>query len=196
MTRKKPQQGTKSKKEELFPQHPPPIPSSKTQTLFLRSLKGGVRLIAFFAASLGFLTAYLSLIPKVTVVQSDPLNWADPFTTQFVISNDGPLGINRFEAKCGITYVKYKNGAVVKGGGSIVSADMFKPRLEVGEKGTVSCPLTQLFGGDIAGADISIRVTFRPDFTWAYPSRSYRFVTMTDSSGRLHWYPEPLPVTR
>ena len=71
---------------------------------------------------------------------------------------------------------------------------MFKTKMDVGGRGTLSCPLTSIVGIDapVQAADIYMVLRFRPDFTWWHVVRVFRFVTLMDNKGKLHWFPEPV----
>jgi hypothetical protein len=138
-------------------------------------------------------------VSKVTVNQTESLNPANPFSAQSIVSNDGPIGINDVSAVCTVTSAKYKERPNWRIENNVLTGDkgsqFFKQRLEVGERGTLTCPFNQMFDPElpVIETDISITVNFRPDYTWWHPDRAQRFVTKSDSNGVLHWFPEPIP---
>jgi hypothetical protein len=151
--------------------------------------------ISLVATPLGIVTGYLSLVPKVTIVESESLVPLEPFTAQFIISNEGPLGINSVGTVCNVSVVRYKDlPSWDISNNKIATPEMFKARMEVGERGTMECPFYKVINTNapIIYAEVSMSVDFRPDFTWSHGQRTYRFVTKPDSSGRLHWFPQPL----
>jgi len=163
----------------------------RTISRSLKILAGAVTLIA---TSLGIVTAYLSLIPRISVSQTQPLDPADPFSAQFIVSNDGPLGINDVAFDCAILNVNTLHN-------NRISTSYIRPKalkdlgMEVGEKATVPCVFRSAFGLSpsdlITSGDISIVVRFRPDFVFWEKHRSFRFRTIKAADGTLYWFPQP-----
>ena len=155
--------------------------------------KGIVLLLTWLGFSLGVVTGYLALVPKVTVVETDPLNPEDIFTSQFIISNDGPLGINSIDISCNIGNVAFERDIHI-GQTRLSSTEAYKTKMFVGERGAMPCPLTSVINLDasVRSADIYMVLKFRPDYTWWHIVRIFRFITIMDSKGKLHWLPEPI----
>jgi hypothetical protein len=173
------------------PEHQAEFRLSKTKSPGRKTLKVVGVLSTVVVTSLGVVTGYLALVPKVTIVQGDLLNPQDAFTEKFVISNDGPLGINSVNVECFVVNMQYEDSV------SINSSPVVRPaavdRMDVGERLTVPpCPFQPIAGVKLKEADISIWVGFRPDFTWWHLHRGFRFFTTNDSNGVPHWFPAPL----
>ncbi len=150
--------------------------------------------VTLLATSLGFMTGYLSLVPRISVWQTQPLNPADPFSTPFIVSNDGPLGINLVKFSCLLLNVETANRnrfINVR----LSSESLTVIGMEPGEKATVPCIFRQSIGlsdsDTIQTADVVIIVEFRPDFVLWRRTRRLRFVTLRSSDGNLYWYPQP-----
>lgn len=163
------------------------------ESLLLGTIKWLGKLLTVAVLTLGVVTGYLALVPRITIIETEPLNPPDPFSARFLVSNDGPLGINSFEASCFIVKVVDRNENSIMNG-VIENRTATKPRMEVGERATLQCPFARLIqtNSPIAEADIEFSVHFRPDFTWWHVTRIHRFKCVPDSTGLLHW--SPLPV--
>ena len=174
-------------------ERPAPAPQPKkpvnTGKIVRTSLRWAKRLSAFFLASLGLATGYLSLIPRLSVSQDHPLNVNDPFSTPFILSNDGPLGINALELSCLIIDAKGK-GAEIQN--INMSMGLAIKRMEPGERATIPCtPAPASLGVPLESGDAAVIVTFRPDFVFWKKLRAFRFTTLLSSDGHLYWYPQP-----
>src|SRR5712691_9035574 len=65
-------------------------PKTSTKSILIKIAKVLTIFLTILATSLGVVTGYLALVPKVTVTQTESLVPVDPFSAQFIISNDGP----------------------------------------------------------------------------------------------------------
>lgn len=171
--------------------------SHSTRTRIIKFGKFVSKVVGLLLASLGFVTGYLSLVPRLSVSQDRPLDVNNPFSTPFVVSNDGPLGINDLRFSCFFFNLENTAG----GGLTNVETNMFlgSKRMEPGERATVPCDTMPLvLPGPFVSADIAVKVSFRPDFVWRRKPRAFRFITYHASDGHLYWYPQPLngPVSR
>ena len=179
------------RKEQPKDKQPTGEQSHSTKAHLIRFLKLVSKFVGILLASLGFVTGYLSLIPRLSVVQDHPLDENNPFSTPFIVSNDGPLGINDLQFSCVLFNVRNTVG----GGVSNVETSMALggKRMEPGERATVPCDTMPLVPtGILASADVAVKISFRPDFTWWRKLRAFRFVTYHASDGHLYWYPQPL----
>jgi hypothetical protein len=189
-------QDTEDKSPSVTPEKQTESGSKQSTKRRLATLaKWIVLLLTWSGFSLGVVTGYLALIPKVTVTETEPLNPANIFTSHFIISNDGPLGINSVDVSCDIRQAEFEGNARYKNN-MITSNQLQKTTMFVGERATVVCPLNPgIFGlgnSPVKRADIDIVLQFRPDFTWWRVMRILHFVTVIDSKGNLHWVPQPL----
>src|ERR1035437_11174349 len=57
-------------------------------------------LLLWVSAILGSVSGFVALIPRVSVFQNDPINVSDPFSTPFIVINDGPLEIRDVTFQC------------------------------------------------------------------------------------------------
>jgi hypothetical protein len=162
------------------------------------------RIIAALVMTLGLVTGYLSLIPRVSVSQGDLLNPAYTFSNPFIVSNGGPLPLETVTFRCGVGEAKLTNGPQVQGAPNFGSSFFIfnkngQPSLPVfnsaemlpGERATIpycSVPWTN----PAENADIGIVVSFRIGYTPIRETRTFQFVTRKDSQGYLRWLPDPL----
>ncbi len=149
--------------------------------------------ITLLATSLGFVTGYLSLVPRISVSQTFALNPAAPFSAPFVVSNDGPLGINEISFSCLLLYVEssHRNRFI----DVLLSDQLTIVGMEPGEKVTIRCPFERFVklseSDPIVRGDIVLIVEFRPDLVPWQVKRQLRFITLHGFDGRLYWYPQP-----
>jgi hypothetical protein len=192
MTRTRPPKDIRDRREEGKKTTPAPPERTLLRRILSRSWKIVVGAVALLATSLGIASGYLSLVPKVTFEQNQPLDPLDPFSTPFVASNDGPLGINDVQFDC---WSENLNSLKKSHVGHI---HIRNPRrnlegMEVGEKTTIPCEFSAAFelksDNPLVGADIVLRTDFRPDFVFWHTYRDFRFRTLKGSDGRLYWYP-------
>jgi hypothetical protein len=162
-------------------------------------------LIGFVAAILGIVSGYYGLEQRISVSQGEPLDEQDPFSTPFIISNDGPLPIENIRYTCGIGHTSYKNGPQIKGAENYGTFFIFLPstngkmpmpgfgaiEMNPGERSTISS-CAYPFPKTIEGGDIGIVVSYRVGYTPIKQTRIFRFGTLPDANNKLHWFPYPL----
>jgi hypothetical protein len=150
-------------------------------------------ILANVAVALGIVTGYLALVPKVSVVQTLPLNPIDPFSTPFIVSNEGPFGINGIEIVCHLKYVESEHAHF---NDFNVWAYGLNQQLDPGQRDSADCIFSDVFGlphGDIVTtADITMKARFRPDFLPWKQNRYFRFVAQKGSDGHLYWFPKAM----
>lgn len=163
------------------------------QYIILKILKVLGAAVSLIAMSLGIASGYLSLLPRISVTQTEPLNVTDPFASPFIVSNDGPMGINGVEFYCVLVHVRTRKGFSFDGITTELTA-LNQKHMEPGERVSVPCSFRQFFGftteNPVIGAEIIVGVTFRPDFVWVHKNRQFRFVAMADSHSDVRWYPQ------
>ena len=147
----------------------------------------------YLVLCLGFVTGYFALLPKVAIVQSEPLDQDVPFSAPFIVSNDGPLAVNSVVAQCLLLDIEGPN--LNLNHTLLQNPTLTKERLEVGERAVITCTLP-VYPQHLTKGDIAIRVTVRPDWTFWKITRTYRFIALNDPSGRSHWFPEAMSPRR
>ncbi len=178
-------------------QKPVPSPSPLRRNISKSVKMVGVG-IGLLATSLGIITGYLALVPRLSVTQNQPLNLDDPFSTPFILSNDGPLGVNDAKFSCYVFHLASAPAGRLSSGTSTIdevgaSQGLVAKRMEPGERATIPCSLQPFtLMNPVKTGDVAVQVDFRPDFVFWRQTRSFRFVTLKSSDGHLYWYPEPI----
>jgi hypothetical protein len=145
---------------------------------------------------LGLLTGVLTLLPRLSVSNLEALNPADPFTTPFVVSNDGYLGVNNVRFSCLLySLLNEKQHIVMRGGAESINYASPVRRLPAGERATIPCYPFMKTARTPSRIDIAVNVTYRPDYVPWSKADHYRFVATDGSDGKLHWLPQPyIPI--
>jgi hypothetical protein len=157
------------------------------------------QVIGYAAAILGLITGYMALIPRISVSQSQPLDVNEPFSTPFIVSNDGPLPLMNVRFACAINALRDSKGDNVtvgnqKGlGPEITVPQLISDEISPGERSTVPCANPFRFPTPLASGDVAIVVRFRIGYTFLPSKRISRFVTFKATDGHLYWYPQPVP---
>jgi hypothetical protein len=168
---------------------------SRFQSSISKSWKIAVGAITVTATILGLATGYLSLVSRVGVSPATSLDLRDPFSTPFVLSNDGQVGINNIDFTCKLLSVKTKT--LVFDNLDFSSSSQISA-MEPGEKSSVTCAFRRAFemSEPVVSADIVISATFRPDYVPWSVKRELRFVAARDVTDILHWFPQPYSRTK
>jgi hypothetical protein len=146
------------------------------------------------ATLIGIVTGLLSLLPRISASQSDPLNTLQALSASFVISNDGPVGINDVELDCIIFKIESKTqNFAFEGPTRVTAPDNYASYLGPGERITTPCLFPVQVDNPVTFGDIAISVYFRPSFVPWYQEKLLRFITSVGPDGYLHWYPQPMP---
>jgi hypothetical protein len=173
------------------------LPRVKRPALLLWSLIGAIALI------FGVFVGYVQLAPRISVSASAPLNPSDPFSSPFVISNDGYLPIRNVQFLCRLSDVNaqppglnlsFENISVM-GPDRFLGDKSQKIRdIDPGGQATTKCNLSPLFPVmPIENADIAITVVYQPAFYRSQKVKDFRFITVSGSDGQLRWVRQPSP---
>jgi len=151
-------------------------------------------IITIFGTILGLFAAYNSIfIPVISLNQTISLDSSDPFATQFILSNEGPVDIDKLTIEFHQNSIKTTNNNTFQNNTSLFSFLSLKS----GQKMTIPFVFRQIIGlssqDKVTTADIFFKITFTsviwPHFTY---SRNFRFVTQQAKDGNLYWFPQPL----
>jgi hypothetical protein len=164
----------------------PPSEAKSLRRTISKSWKIVAGAITLTATSLGVATGYLSLVPKISVSQNQPLDPANLFSAPFIVSNDGPLGINDVQILCGLKDVQAGPGGIKNI--ILTSPGLHVDGMETGERATFPCG-PQINVKPLTSADVVFTVRFRPDFVPWHTTRYFRFVS-EKSGEQLFWYPQ------
>jgi hypothetical protein len=186
MPRAKPPEDIRDRREEGKQPRHREVAATHAQATISKSWKIMAGAVTLLATSLGIATGYLSLLPRVSVSQNQPLDPANLFSAPFIVSNDGPLGINDVQILCDLQKVKTGTGGIENI--AITSPGLHVDGMEPGERATFPCGPPIKISPD--SADVIFVVEFRADFVPWRTKRYFRFVTMNGSGGQLFWYPQ------
>jgi len=135
---------------------------------------GGVSTLYFF-------TVRLSVTPRET------LNETDPFTTVFVLQNDGQLPVYD------VTFVCLENRVTFTDGNSIentaVSTPFFNvPVLGANAKTSAQCHPANRFGvHPVLNADIGLSISYRPSFFPFHRVQVFHYTALPTSNHTWAW---------
>jgi hypothetical protein len=179
---------TKRKKHKANKKQPKPaLRQSSSLKWFVRFWKT----ICIVSVVLGLIVSLLSLIPNISVSTSQSLDPNDPLATPFIITNHGLLPIHSIEIRCLFNKVATVDNVQVMG----IELGYVKPPLPIlykYEQKTFWCPKGIKFRTPINFGDISIIVSYRPDWLMWRQIKLHRFETVRNKSGILFWYSKPL----
>lgn len=129
-------------KEEVLRQH---IPETKPQDrtpkarlYFLRTKASIEKLVVGTSVIVGLVIGYFSLRPDVPIEPSLQLDPNNPFSTEFIITNNGPLSLHDLTCICGIRYFKYSNDTFAQD--SFTRRNQIIEKLEPKGKIAFECP--------------------------------------------------------
>jgi hypothetical protein len=139
----------------------------------------------------GLILGALGLQARPTVSLDQPLDPRDIFSSPFVISNDGALGLNDVDVYSYVVRAVDVNGNVNQN----QAVDHYAPpakRLDAGEKRTVPFRSVAHDPNPLVSADVALIVDFTPSYLpfWN-KERAYRFTTVVQANGRPRFVPQP-----
>lgn len=142
----------------------------------------------------GLLLAWLTLRPHVSMHPGERIDEKNPFTTQFVVTNEGWFAVRDVTSNCyyGDVQTSHNVGVFAWGLPNVETFDSIEPHKSV----TIAC--RQALGGfghgtgDITKATIALTVNYNPEFWWKRSER-YGFKVLVDTKNIAHWEPFSLP---
>lgn len=157
-----------------------------------------VRIVGLAAAVLGIVSGYTALIPRIVVSQSQPLDVDDPFSTPFVVANDGSLPLMSLRFSCAMGDFTDAKGDHIIGNtktyeGEIQTSDPPIEELSPGERATVPCAFPFKFPLPLATGDMAIVSHFRIGYTLFQAKVIRRFHTVKAADGHVYWFAQPIP---
>jgi hypothetical protein len=166
----------------------------RTRTAW-KILKG---LVAVFLAVLAAVAAVAQLdvyvASRINISPAYSLDPADPFSTRFLVSNDGLLSIYDVKNWCYVNDVSNDNGAHV---GDLRAYEAATDASEMGptDKSTVRCRVPVGFASPATHGDIVISVWYTLRFYPWRKGKHVRLVGERGSDGVFHWSQQLLPQT-
>jgi hypothetical protein len=147
----------------------------------------------------GIAAAWLSVLPDISVSQSQSFQATDPFSSPFVVSNNGPLTVDLVKLTCmsGRIQISHQGQTVPP---EFHTDTSISERLKPGQQISVPCnvgaslPFGNAFSEHpLLDAMIDIVIEYRPRFVFWKIMRQFRFETFPEPHGKLHWQPSPVP---
>lgn len=174
----------------------PPKPLVAVYSAASKSFIASWKILAAAGTILGlvtailFFTARVSVIPGPIVKTADP-TIADPFTTTFTLSNDGAFSIYDLDFSCVHNRVEVNDptgpvSMINTRGTDSRTYNVHIKEVKASEKTTTICYFPPW---DVRYADVSIEVTYRPNFHFWRKTQLFRFVTEIQSDGSYQWLP-------
>lgn len=165
---------------------------TKTRTRVVALLSGAATL-------LGVIMAALALLPRVSVVPSDPVDPSNPFSASFTITNNNFIPLGEVSAWLGtgqvVTQPKKPSPGWIPNWQTRISKSEWKNhKLTMDERFTVT-PADVVGLGPSASleyADIAIIVVYRPWILPLHREKVFRFDTRRQTNGLLYWYSKPV----
>lgn len=197
MTSKTKKAGTPRKHKRDKPKPKPAHSRSKTPPHKKGRFLGTLRSLwaIFFAAVsiLAAVAAFYALSPRITVSSLPSLDPAKIFSTPFTILNDGYLIARNVQATCFVSDAKDINDNHFAGGMAFTDTQTQDiGDLHAKESATLPCAFASTFvTAPIASANITIDVSYRPQWYPWHITKRFRFVTTPGADGQLHWLPQP-----
>ena len=143
---------------------------------------------AILAAPLfGILTGLFWFVTSASVSQDVPIDLVNPFSTPFLINNDGNASINSVQVDCRVTDMKLGRSNEVR---DVNSKDDIQPiaDLRSGQQRAVSCSPHVWVNSPIDSANVELLVSYRPAWApWISKHKLFRFKTAKTSNGETHW---------
>jgi hypothetical protein len=152
---------------------------------------------------LGGIVSALTLLPRITVEHSAPIDKNDIFSSSFTITNNNFVPLEHVTAGVSIRSADFGTFKIERGqrpaNGAPFGLPLMKPEwidhtLTMDEKFeiTIGDMLAPSFGEKLIAADVEITVQYQP---WILPFHRYRvrrFKAHKESDGTFTWFSSPL----
>ncbi|HEV8157567.1 MAG TPA: hypothetical protein VGP58_00940 [Pyrinomonadaceae bacterium] len=135
--------------------------------------------------------AVVQLSPRVSVFSNESLDPLTPFSSPFIVSNDGFFPIYDVKFQCDLTNVGATNNIKISDFSTQENANTISV-IKPADKETTQCArgLFAPASGQFEKADVSIVLSFQAYWIPSSQTKKFRFVTQKDKSGQLHWFPK------
>jgi hypothetical protein len=157
---------------------------------FRKTVSGTRVLWGLILAALAWLGAYALLRPNVSIDPELLLNPGDPFSTQFIVTNENVIfDVKDVQPSCRTIHVITSNNVGQFGLPPRPSPPI--PLLSARQKTTINCP-TWIGGlgagaGNVLKAYIEIDVSYRQEWWPGEKTQRFPFKGMVDSLHGVHW---------
>ncbi len=150
------------------------------------------KVVVAISSILALIVVIYSLIPKVSIIPTSPLNPQSSFSFLFAVKNEGLLPIDNVWFYCRIREAKRADGWTVVSDTLTRRAKVPVPILAAGEATSTFCEFPMKTATRIVYADIEVVTSYKPKY-WPWDKEtSLRFVTVKKSDGSIFWIPKAL----
>ena len=152
------------------------------------------RALAWFGIITGgstLMALIIQVISRISVSPAITLDPKDPFSTPFILSNDGALPVYSIQIGCWYDHIRWASGFDFSmTNGELRDESAFLKSLGPGRRTTIE--FSHAFTWDksipIISADVTIAVHYRPMFLPWEKAATYHFQIKKTSSGELLWF--------
>jgi len=151
-----------------------------------------LRAFQVLLAVFSVLSAYTWLSPQISLTATSPLN-GNALSAPFTVKNSSNFSIENVEASCGIISLSTSTQNSIDG----LRTDFYMepvPEMEPGESSSVYCGTDRgiHIGGSTLHADVILTTSYRASYApWIKKTKSFRFITVTDSrASGVQWQPK------
>jgi hypothetical protein len=163
-----------------------------------------IRLFVFLGGLLGAVTAALSLLPRMTVEPSAPVDKYNLFSSSFTVTNTNFVPLEHVDVLLGIGELEFGSHPSIVGSktpetnpafdNAVANPKWIHHTLSMDEKLTIT--LSDMFGADfgqnLTGGDIAVIIRYHP---WILPferEKILRFRVHRELDGGFTWYSSPV----
>lgn len=183
-----------TRQEKRIEGQSPQAPPSPIQRGASRVVKFLGRLWSLILVALALVGYYAVVKPHVSVDPQVTLNPVDPFTTEFVVTNDSSaFSIRQLEFTCWSPSTKTSHNIQIWSPVAQEKRTGIIQDIGPKEKGTIECPsLTGGIGtflGDVTSSQLVIIFSYKQNF-WPFKQEErHPFKAERDSQGGQRWFP-------
>lgn len=187
MSRKKSKRPTSRKTQEKSKNPTPkPIPISKSKPV--KAIVGGI------CTFIAFLTAFVTLLPRLDVSIANPVAANDPFSSQVTITNSGYMPLNDVSVAIGVGEISTKQETadsvhpLTTNWASQLRGDWPKEDLSAGKKLTV--PINDVVttsSNNVTYAEIGIIVHYHWPLIPVEGEFVSRYIAKKQTNGQYYW---------
>ena len=141
------------------------------------------------ATLIGALAAILTFFPRLTISNTASIDSDDPFSTPFLIINDGYLPLSDVQFALHIRDLETLNNDTLNIG-TVMAGDYVRT-LWPGDGYSYYAGRAVSAHRMVKTADVDIVVIYQPFALPINRERSFRFVTQMGPDNRLHWMQRP-----
>jgi hypothetical protein len=197
---KRPKPKSPSKNE---PKTPPPMPKQESiggHSRFFWTVIWTVvsALVSGTISVVGLLVAVLTLLPRVNVIISDPVDPNYPFSSSVTVINDGYIPLNIVSPKFALKKIEQTTGQPIFGdpdyGSDLVPALWHARNLGPDNKFAIALnDVTEFSTLELKAADIAIVVDYQLPIVHIKRRAIFPFYAKRQTNGNFYWYPDAPP---